>query len=154
MEMIILMIGTIASGLTIWDFVNVRLKKRKAKAGVEIEEFNESIASSYDFDKEYRIPNESDLSKGDWSWAYDGERLPFITYGNFFGDGKLSEALVLISKKNEHAKIIVKKHGESNYIELISPSNSPYKSCKFEYVWADKSVPIKKIRIRTMLGMK
>lgn len=126
MEIVVLIIGVIASGLTIWDFITVRLKKRAAKEGVKLEEFKENIAPSYDFDKEYRIPNESDLSKEDWSWAYDGESLPFITYGNFFGDGKLSEALVVINKENEQAKIIVKKYGESKYIELMSPTNSPY----------------------------
>jgi len=33
--------------------------------------------------KEFRIPDEKDLSKCDWSWVYDGEKLPFITHGIF-----------------------------------------------------------------------
>jgi len=44
--------------------------------------------------KEFRIPDEKDLSKCDWSWVYDGEKLPFITHGIFFGDAKLSEAMI------------------------------------------------------------
>lgn len=126
MEIFLLIIGTIASAVTIWDFIAVRIKKRVAKEGINIEEFKEKVISTYDLDEEYRIPDENDLSKEDWSWVYDGESLPFITYGNFFGDGKLSEALILINKENEQAKIVVKKYGESEYIELMSPSNSPY----------------------------
>jgi len=38
----------------------------------------------------------------------------------------LAEALILISKKNEKAKIIVRKYGENKVLELMEPSNSPY----------------------------
>ena len=124
--LIIGIVGAIASVVTIWDFIAVRIKRRVARKGINIQKFERDTISAFDFGEEYRIPDKSDLSKGDWSWVYDGEILPFITYGNFFGDGKLAEVLILINKKNEQAKIVVKKHGESKYIELMSPPNSPY----------------------------
>lgn len=123
---IIGIIGAFASAGTIWDFITVRQKKKIARDGINIEKFKENIPSSYFLDEKYRIPDESDLSKGDWSWVYDGESLPFITSGNFFGDGKLAEAIVLINKENEQPIIVVKKHGESSSIELMSPLCSPY----------------------------
>lgn len=126
MDIFVLIIGTIASAVTIWDFTAVRLKKRVAKDGICLEEFKKKVVSTYDLNEEYRIPDKNDLNKEDWSWVYDGESLPFITYGNFFGDGKLSEALILINKENEQTKIVVKRYGELEYIELMSTSNSPY----------------------------
>ena len=129
MEILLIIIGAIASGLTILDFISVRIKKRTARRGITLKEFevrnmpDDDLRIQYEG---YRIPNEEDLSKGDWSWVYDGKNLPFITHGNFFGDGKLSEALILINEKHENAIIVVKSYGENKYIELMSPPNSPY----------------------------
>ena len=53
--------------------------------------------------------------------AYDGKKLPFITHGNFFGDEQLSEAFILIRTKDEKARIVVRKHGDSKFIELMEP---------------------------------
>lgn len=129
MEIILIIFGVIASGFTIWDFVSVRIKRRSARKGVTLKEYKVRELPSDDIGvryEGYRIPDETDLTKGDWSWVYDGENLPFITHGNFFGDGKLSEALVLIDEKDDTAVIVARRYGEENYIEVMSPSNSPY----------------------------
>ena len=74
------------------------------------------------------LPEECLVSLSDcFSLSDCCKELPFIINGNFFGDGKLSEALVLIHKSNESAIIVVRRYGEDNFIELLKPtSNSPY----------------------------
>src|SRR5690606_29920719 len=126
---IVAVIGVIASAFTIWDFIVVRLKKQKAFKGIQLKQFMSISQTTNNIDSQlsgYRIPNEDDLKKGDWSWVYDGATLPFITYGNFFGDGKLSEALILIGIENGDAQIVVRRYGERKFMKLMSPKNSPY----------------------------
>lgn len=129
METILIIIGAMASIFTIWNFASVRIKRNYIEKGISFVSFKKKQASGNVLSSEledYRTPDEDDLQKGDWSWAYDGKKLPFITHGNFFGDGKLSEALILIRKMDEKARIVVRKHDESEFIELMEPSNSPY----------------------------
>ncbi len=107
----------------------VRFKRNYIEKGIALISFKKKQKSWNALGNElndYRTPDENDLQKGDWAWAYDGKKLPFITLGNFFGDGQLSEALILIRTNDEKARIVVRKHGDSKFIELMEPSNSPY----------------------------
>jgi hypothetical protein len=129
MEIIFTIIGVIASVFGIWDFLSVRLKKLSiSKRRFVFSSLQKLLGNTNEnvIVDGYRIPNEQDLAKGDWKWAYDKVKLPYITLGNFFGDGKLAEALILIREDEAGAKIIVRRYGESKYIELITSESVPF----------------------------
>jgi len=103
--------------------------KKKIEKGTELNEFYELEEKEPDLVKpenEYRLPVEADLKKGDWSWVYNGSRLPFIASGNFFGDGKLAHAILLISNDEKSVKIIVKRHDSSEEMTLLCINRSPF----------------------------
>ncbi len=121
-------IGAISGAIAIWDFVSVQYKSWKVSRPARFPKNDPKRIppASYEAGSGYRMPRSDDLKKGAWAHFYDGKTLPFITYGNFFGDGNLAEAYIVISNDEKHGRILVLNRGTGKVINLTNDVVGPF----------------------------